>query len=114
MLIDVPYHTHHGHRFEVPNLDTRQVGRAHLLESALYTESLNLVEYWIKLLAKLVCSLCRTGLELYEPSDEDVHIKNLGILVGLETQPVYTPHLRRVWFIKTQQYRESTWGWPDL
>jgi hypothetical protein len=87
VLIDVPNHTNHGHRLEVPNLDTRQVGRTHLLQPSLETQGLNLVENWIKLLTKLVCGLCRARLELYEPSDEDVHIENLGLLVGLETEP---------------------------
>jgi hypothetical protein len=47
-----------------------------------------LVKNWIKLLAKLVRCLLGARLELYEPPDEDVHIKDLCVLVWLETEPV--------------------------
>jgi hypothetical protein len=93
MLIDIPYYAHHGHGFDGPYLDTRQVGRAHLLQAPLDTQSLNLVKNWIKLLTKLVCGLRRARLELYEPPDENVYIQNLGLLVRLETEPVDCRHL---------------------
>ena len=93
MLIDIPYDAHHSQGFDVPDLDTRQVGRAHLLQTPLKAQSLNLVENWIKLLTKLVRGFRRVGLQLYELPDEDVHIKDLGLLVGLETEP------RAIWIV---------------
>ena len=114
MLIDVPNDAHHSDGFYVSNFDTGQIGQTHLLEPSFNADGLYLIKYWVQFLAKLVCSLRRARLELYEPSDEDVYIKNLGILVGLETQPVDTCHLRMAWFIKILQYRESTLELPNL
>jgi len=88
MLIYIPYDSHHGHGLEVTDLDSRQVGRAHLLQIALETQGLNLVKNWIKLLTKLVCSLRRARLQLYEPPDENVHVEDLGLLVRLKSEPV--------------------------
>jgi hypothetical protein len=87
MLIDIPYDAHHSQGLDVPDLDIRQVGRAHLLQTPLKAQSLNLVKNWIKLLTKLVCGFSSAWLQLYELPDEDVHVENLGLLVGMEAEP---------------------------
>jgi hypothetical protein len=46
---------------------------------------LNLVKDWIKFLTKLIRRLSRVRLKLYETPDEDVHVENLGILIGLKS-----------------------------
>jgi hypothetical protein len=53
----------------------------------LETQRLNLIKNWIKILTELVCSLLGVWLELEKPPHEDFYIKNLGILVWLETEP---------------------------
>jgi len=58
-----------------------------LLETVLDTQRLNLVKNWVKPLTKRVRGFRGAGLKFYEFPDENVNVKDLGVLVRLETEP---------------------------
>jgi hypothetical protein len=87
VLVDIPYYPHHGQRLDVPDPDVREVRGAHLSEVMRKAQFLNGIQDRIQLQAELVRCLGGGRLELYEPTDQDVHIEEACFLVGLETQP---------------------------
>jgi hypothetical protein len=87
MLINIPDYPHHGQRLDIPDPDVREVRGAHLSEVVRQAQFLNGIQDRVQVLAELVRCLCGCRLELYEPTDQNVHIEEAGFLVGLETQP---------------------------
>jgi hypothetical protein len=87
VLVDIPYDPHHGQRLDVPDPDVREVRGAHLSEIVRKAQFLNGIQDRVQVLAELVRCLGGCRLELYEPTDQDVHIKEASLLVRLETQP---------------------------
>jgi hypothetical protein len=87
VLVDIPDYPHHGQRLDVLDPDVREVRGAHLSEVMRKAQFLNGIQDRIQLQAELVRCLGGCRLELYEPTDQYVHIEKAGFLVGLETQP---------------------------
>jgi hypothetical protein len=93
MVIDVPYHPHNDGWLDTADRHALHVGRARLFQTARETQLLNLVKNWIKCFTKLIRGLIGVWLELEKPTHEDFHIKDLGLFVRLEPEPVDRRHL---------------------